>query len=134
MAQMEEEGWNDYEDYSGAPPAPERARALNRTHPRVLGPTPRLGWLLNMVPTTFQRGDSELAGLELFLLSKDAKSNFRVTIAHAPYFYVAVALKFASFGEQVRSSLARRFEVEGCVVEAVTLEDLDAPNHVAGAK
>ncbi|KAH8061271.1 hypothetical protein JL721_8934 [Aureococcus anophagefferens] len=87
-----------------------------------------------MVPTTFQRGDSELAGLELFLLSKDAKSNFRVTIAHAPYFYVAVALKFASFGEQVRSSLARRFEVEGCVVEAVTLEDLDAPNHVAGAK
>ena len=111
-----------------------RARALNQTHPRVLGPTPRLGWLLNMVPTTFQRGDSELAGLELFLLSKDAKSNFRVTIAHAPYFYVAVALKFASFGEQVRSSLARRFEVEGCVVEAVTLEDLDAPNHVAGAK
>jgi hypothetical protein len=33
MAQMEEEGWNDYEDYSGAPPAPERARA------RALKPT-----------------------------------------------------------------------------------------------
>jgi len=32
MAQMEEEGWNDYEDYSGAPPAPD-ARARTRSNP-----------------------------------------------------------------------------------------------------
>lgn len=49
-----------------------------------LGPKPRVGWLLNMVPATFQRGDAELSGLELFLLSADAKDNFRVTVARVP--------------------------------------------------
>ena len=37
-----------------------------------------------MSPTTFSRGDRELSGLELFLLSRDARSNFRVTIGYAP--------------------------------------------------
>ena len=37
-----------------------------------------------MVPATFQRGDAELSGLELFLLSADAKDNFRVTVARVP--------------------------------------------------
>ena len=42
------EGYDDFETYAG--------------------PAPRLGWLLNMAPTTFQRGDRELSGVELFLL------------------------------------------------------------------
>ena len=75
-----QEGWDDYEEYAGAWVAPRRAEP-SRDAPRAVGPEPRLGWLLNMVPTTFQRGDAELSGLELFLLSADAKHNFRVTIA-----------------------------------------------------
>ena len=88
-----------------------------------------------MAPTTFQRGDRELSGVELFLLSKDAKNNFRVTVGYAPYFYVAVSLKFETVdgGHQqhsYRGASSRRTVAS----KRRLLEDLDAPNHVAGYK
>ena len=101
---MQQEGYDDFEEYEG--------------------PAPRLGWLLNMAPTTFQRGDRELSGVALYLLSKDAKSNFRVTVGYAPYFYVAVALQFERLTDATKTLLQRRFELEGCRVETVLLEEI----------
>ena len=89
------EGYDDFEAYAG--------------------PAPRLGWLLNMAPTTFQRGDRELSGVELFLLSKDAKNNFRVTVGR-PYF-TRRPLKFERLTEATKTLLQRRFEQENCRVE-----------------
>ena len=103
------------------------------------GPEPRLGWVLNMLPTTLSVGDVayDVSALELFLLDRD-EGQFRVAIAYEPYFYVAPALRYERRAPEVRDYLAnhpfgRRGEfLQGMRAELVDLDDLETPNHVAG--
>jgi len=98
--------------------------------------SPRLGWLLNMLPSSVQHKDEgsddmvELAALEMFFLQQDG-STFKAKILHRPYCYVIVKEGLCM---EVKAALERRFAPHVDVIEIVTKEDLDLADHLAGKK
>lgn len=71
----------------------------------------------------------EKAGVDLYFIDKEGK-NFKATILYSPYFYVS--LSDPSRISEVLSHLSRQFESAQISIEEK--QDLDFPNHLAGAK
>lgn len=94
----------------------------------------RVGWLLNMLPTTVSVVDPtlekpvELSGLELYFLQQDG-TTFKSKVMHRPYFYVLVKDEFI---KETKAMLERRFNSELDELEIVDREDLDMADHLAG--
>jgi len=104
---------------------------------------PRLGWLLNMLPTSVSStpggadptavknaATTDLAALELYFLQQDG-STFKAVVLYQPYFYLIVHEKWV---KEVKSMLQRRFSDLVASVEVTLMEDLDLPNHLSGKK
>ena len=81
---------------------------------------PRIGYLLNMLPTTLSTDDGvELAALDLYFMQQDGET-FKASITHKPYFYVACKPRFM---KDVNAHLTRQFE--GSFLDALTYAYLD---------
>jgi DNA polymerase epsilon subunit 1 len=65
----------------------------------------------------------------LYFIDKEGQ-NFKASITYDPYFYVDI--DDASRYLEVANYLTRKFE--GCYTSLLEKEDLDLPNHLAGAK
>lgn len=94
----------------------------------------RIGYLFNMLPTTLTREDkNDIACLDLYFLQQDG-ATFKASIAHEPYFYVAVAPGAAARNREVISALERAFEGLIASIATVEKEDLEMLNHLSGRR
>eukprot|EP01031_Cornospumella_fuschlensis_P046030 gene46030-56345_t len=92
--------------------------------------SPRIGWLLNYIPTTMlDENSKEKAGLELYFIDQ-AGGNFKCSLLHDPYFYIDISPTQHHRLNEISNFLVRKYE--GCRVNVVGKEDLDLPNHLAG--
>ncbi|KNC54094.1 DNA polymerase [Thecamonas trahens ATCC 50062] len=90
----------------------------------------RLGWLLNMHPTTIEEQETgnTLAAIDYYFLQGDG-ATFKASVAYEPYFYLAVADEDALVG--VETFLKRKFENISQIIPTPKV-DLDLDNHVTG--
>lgn len=89
---------------------------------------PKLGWLLNMIPSQIiNENNEELSCLEMYFLEMDGNT-FKGTFLYRPYFYIYVHEKYIM---EVTRYLEKQFNghIEITVSEKV---DLDQPNHLSG--
>nr|KAJ3422362.1 DNA polymerase epsilon catalytic subunit [Polyrhizophydium stewartii] len=97
----------------------------------VEGPE-RLGWLINIQPTTVP--DSEIqngkAGVDLYFLEEDGGS-FKATLLYQPYLFVVC--KPGTEGD-VEEFIRRQFQNTILSVTRVVKDDLELANHIAGQK
>lgn len=94
------------------------------------GSSPRVGWLLNMVPTTVEEPSSSrpVQAVDLFFITDDPAGDFRATIVARPYMYVAVQ---ADVLRETDVAIRKRFAELVVDVSSVKLEDISRPNHLA---
>lgn len=97
------------------------------------GSAPRVGWLLNMVPSTIEEPTSKrsVQTVDLFFISDDPAGDFRVSIVSQPYLYLAVAPQLL---REVDVALRRRYTDVIAEISTVHLEDTARPNHLANQK
>lgn len=101
---------------------------------RLEGGGERIGYLCNMLPTTLTGEDKhDVSCLDLYFLQQDGET-FKASIAHQPYFYVAVALHAAHRTREVITTLERRYEGLIASITAVEKEDLEMLNHLSGRR
>lgn len=94
----------------------------------------RIGYLFNMLPTTLTSEDkNDIACLDLYFLQQDG-ATFKASIAHEPYFYVAVASGAAARNREVISALERTYEGLISSISTVEKEDLEMLNHLSGRR
>lgn len=95
------------------------------------GSKPRVGWLVNMVPSLIEEPLTRrpVQAVDLFFLSEDpAVSDFRTTIVSRPYMYLAT---YPHLLREVDIALRRRFVDVVADISTVHLNDMSAPNHLA---
>ncbi|KAI5855289.1 DNA polymerase epsilon catalytic subunit A [Tricharina praecox] len=89
----------------------------------------KVGWLVNMQPTTLEvEGTSGKAGVDFYFLDGEGDS-FKATVIYDPYFLIAT--KPGTEGE-VEEWLRRKFEGLIKKTSRTTKEDLSMPNHLLG--
>ncbi len=67
---------------------------------------PRVGYLMNMLPTTIVGEDAvERAALDMYFLQQNG-ATFKATLVHQPYFYLAVHAGYIKVGARVVGSLS----------------------------
>jgi DNA polymerase epsilon subunit 1 len=95
---------------------------------RIKTESPRLGWLLNYLPTTMQdESGMERSGIDLFFIDRQGGS-FKASLFFEPYFYVDASDPARIM--EISQHLPKR--LEGCRVEIIDKEDLDMANHLSG--
>ncbi|EDQ91191.1 uncharacterized protein MONBRDRAFT_15015, partial [Monosiga brevicollis MX1] len=97
---------------------------------RPTGTADKLGWLINMQPTSFR--DTETgqvkSAVDFYFLEEDGQ-RFKATYPYSPYFL----LRAGTEGE-VDQYLKRKFDKHIAKIELVDKEDLDLDNHLIGLK
>jgi DNA polymerase epsilon subunit 1 len=95
------------------------------------GTEARLGWLLNIRPTTGVHPDSgvEVSAVCCYFLQQDGGA-FKAVIPFRPYFLLAVSLRHA---REVEDELRRRFP-QIAELGLIEKEDLDLFNHLSGMR
>lgn len=94
------------------------------------GSKPRVGWLVNMVPSTIEEPSTRrpVQAVDLFFISDDEEGDFRVSIVSRPYLYLGVA---PSMLREIDVALRRKFPDEIADISIVRLEDTTRMNHLA---
>ncbi|KAJ1982312.1 DNA polymerase epsilon catalytic subunit [Dimargaris xerosporica] len=97
--------------------------------PRYQEGPPKLGWLVNMHPTSVTGSDKETtrAAVDYYFLEEDGGS-FKCTLLYEPYFYVVCK---PGTEHDVEEYLRRKFERQLLNVHKRQLQDLRQPNHLA---
>lgn len=89
---------------------------------------PRLGWLLNYLPTTmYDELGMKRSGIDLYFIDREG-GNFKASLYFEPYFYVDACDSTRIM--EIQQHLSKR--LEGCRVEIMDKEDLDMANHLSG--
>eukprot|EP00002_Diphylleia_rotans_P041170 TRINITY_DN9949_c0_g1_i1.p1 TRINITY_DN9949_c0_g1~~TRINITY_DN9949_c0_g1_i1.p1 ORF type:complete len:2242 (+),score=458.11 TRINITY_DN9949_c0_g1_i1:64-6789(+) len=92
----------------------------------------RLGWLMNMQPTSITDPETNhsLSAVDCYLIQQDGLT-FKATVVYSPYFYVST-----KFGheEDVIAILLRKFDQQILSITIVEKEDLDLNNHLSGLR
>ncbi|KAI8922694.1 hypothetical protein BC831DRAFT_404638 [Entophlyctis helioformis] len=100
--------------------------------PRYREGPDKLGWLINIHPTTVM--DTECptgkAGVDLYFVEEDG-ATFKATVLHQPYFYVICKPGTES---DVEEHLKRKFRRTLVSVVKMIKDDLELPNHIAEQK
>lgn len=116
------------------------ARAMELAEDAILGfqelsagSKPRVGWLLNMVPSTIEEPSTRrpVQAVDLFFITDDADGDFRVSIVARPYMYIAVLPHML---REAELALRRKFLDTVADISTVRLEDTSRPNHLAQEK
>ena len=95
------------------------------------GEEPRVGWLINLLPTTTRTADKpnvEVAAVDCYFLQENGVT-FKSTILHRPYFYIQIPEEMV---KDAMNMLERRLEGQVESIEDVHMVDLDLPNHLSG--
>lgn len=94
------------------------------------GSTPRVGWLLNMVPSVVEDPGTKksVQAVDLFFIGDSGVDDFRATIIARPYMYLAVQ---QSSLREAEGAIRKQFRDAIADVSHVQLEDISAPNHLA---
>ena len=95
------------------------------------GEEPRVGWLINLLPTTTRTVDNpevELAAVDCYFLQENGMT-FKATILHRPYFYIQIPQDMV---KDAMNMLERRLEGQFESLEEVSMVDLDLPDHLSG--
>ena len=95
------------------------------------GEEPRVGWLINLLPTTTRTQDKpnvELAAVDCYFLQENGVT-FKATILHRPYFYVQIPEEMV---KDAMNMLERRLDGQCTSIEEVQMVDLDLPDHLSG--
>ncbi len=94
------------------------------------GSAPRVGWLVNMVPSIVEEPATKksVQAVDLFFIGDDGEDDFRATIIARPYLYVSVqqgALR------EAEAAIRKNYRENIADISTVQLEDISAPNHLA---
>jgi DNA polymerase epsilon subunit 1 len=95
------------------------------------GEAPRVGWLINLLPTTTTTPDNpnvELAAVDCYFLQENGIT-FKATVLHRPYFYIQIPEEMV---KDAMHMLERRLEGQCDSIEQVQMVDLDLPDHLSG--
>ncbi len=94
------------------------------------GTSPRIGWLLNMVPATVQDPTSSrsIQAVDLYFIGDNGEPDFRATIISRPYMYVSVHQEYL---QETEAAMRKIFRDQIAEISHVRMEDISAPNHLA---
>ena len=95
------------------------------------GEEPRVGWLINLLPTTTRTVDKpnvELAAVDCYFLQENGVT-FKATILHKPYFFIQIPEPMV---KDAMNMLERRLEGQFESMKEVDMVDLDLADHLNG--
>ncbi|KAJ3109502.1 DNA polymerase epsilon catalytic subunit [Phlyctochytrium planicorne] len=90
----------------------------------------RLGWMINMSPTSLKDSTGSRAAVDFYFVEEDG-GTFKITIPYNPYFYV---ICLPGTENDVDQLLRRKFEKQILSIDTVIKEDLTLANHLSGVK
>ncbi|XP_060536886.1 DNA polymerase epsilon catalytic subunit 1 [Cylas formicarius] len=93
--------------------------------------TKRTGFLLNMHASEILDEDKRLCSVVDYYFMEEDGTRFKTSYPYMPYFYI---LTKRDFIQEVSQFLSKRFSGTVGMIETVTKEDLDLPNHLIGLK